>query len=228
MYSSPEELKVYTFYMELFVEFSLIRISAALLIFKWPLFGVLLSALLDGYDWDYLHTARNFNYDLYQAWDKAMDVTYLTVAIITARRWKDKTAKKIAVFFYFLRTSGVLLYFLFHIKPLLFFFPNIFENFFIWYLLFTHISRKHTISKSGIIWGFIILCIAIPKIIHEYVMHIRNVQLWYIVDFNFIDKTNETLRQYTNWLGWGSIFYIIPFITAILIATRYQKRIGEL
>ncbi len=209
--------------MESFVIFSLIRIGAALLIFKWPLFGVLLSALLDGYDWDFLHTTKNFNYDLYQTWDKAMDITYLTVAIIIVRHWKDMMAKKIAVFFYALRASGILFYFAFHIKPLLFFFPNIFENFFIWYLIFTHISRKHTISKSGVIWGFIILCIAIPKIIHEYIMHIKNVQLWYIVDFNFIDKTNETLRQYTNWLGWGSIFYIIPFSIALLDATKYKK-----
>lgn len=202
--------------MEPFVIFSLIRITSALLILKWPLFGALLSALLDGYDWDYLHTAKNFNYDLYQAWDKAMDVTYLTVAILTVGRWKDKIAKKIALFFYSLRTSGVLLYFLFHIKPLLFFFPNIFENFFIWYLIFTHVSGGHTISKSRAIWGIVIACIAIPKIIHEYVMHIKNVQLWYIVDFNFIDKTNETLRQYTNWLGWGSIFLYYPFFYRIL------------
>jgi len=117
--------------MESFVVFSLIRIGAALLIFKWPLLGILLSALLDGYDWDFLHTSKSFSYDVYQVWDKAMDITYLTVAIITVRGWKDKTAKKIAVFFYAFRTSGVLLYFLFHIKPLLFFFPNIFENFFI-------------------------------------------------------------------------------------------------
>ena len=206
--------------MESFVIFSLIRIGAALLIFKWPLFGVLLSALLDGYDWDYLHTAKNFNYDLYQTWDKAMDVTYLTVAIITVRHWKDAVAKKIAIFFYSLRTSGVLLYFLFQIKPLLFFFPNIFENFFIWYLIFTHVSGGHIISKSRAIWGIVIACIAIPKIIHEYVMHIKNVQLWYIVDFNFIDKTNETLRQYMNWIGWGSILYIIPFFIAFLTVTK--------
>lgn len=210
--------------MESFIIFSLIRVTGALLIFKWPLFGVLLSALLDGYDWDYLHTGKFFNYDFYQTWDKAMDITYLTVAIITVRHWKDIIAKKIAVFFYVFRTSGVFLYFLFQIKPLLFFFPNIFENFFIWYLIFTHISREYTISKSGVIWGFIILCIAIPKIIHEYVMHIKNVQLWYIVDFNFIDKTNETLRQYTNWIGWGSILYIIPFFIALLAVGKSPKK----
>src|SRR3989344_418370 len=187
--------------MESFVIFSLIRICAALLIFKWPLFGILLSALLDGYDWDFLHNTKNFNYDLYQVWDKAMDITYLTVAILTVGRWKDNVAKKIAVFFYAFRASGLILYFIFQIKPLLFFFPNIFENFFIWHLIFMHISKNYIVSKSRLVWGVVILCIAIPKIIHEYVMHIKNVQLWHIVDFNFIDKTNETLRQYTNWLG---------------------------
>ena len=43
-------------------------------------------------------------------------------------------------------------------------------------------------------------------------MHIKNVQLWYIVDFNFIDKTNETLRQYMNWIGWGSFFTLFHFL----------------
>ena len=209
--------------MDTFAIFTIIRLSAALLIFRFPLFGVLLSALLDGYDWDFLHTTEKFNYDFYQIWDKFMDLSYLTIALVTVRNWKDIIAKKIALFFYALRTSGVFFYFIFQMKPLLFFFPNVFENFFIWYLVFIHISRKHTIPKSRIIWGFIILCIAIPKIIHEYVMHIRNVQLWHIVDFNFIDKTNETLRQYTNWLGWGSILYIIPFSIALLAASRYKK-----
>ena len=51
-------------------------------------------------------------------------------------------------------------------------------------------------------------------------MHIKNVQLWYIVDFNFIDKTNETLRQYMNWIGWVSILYIIPFFIAFLTVTK--------
>ncbi len=214
---------MYTFYVEPFVLFSLIRIGAALFIFKWPLFGILLSALLDGYDWDFLHTSRNFNYDFYHTWDKVMDITYLTVAAITVRHWKDKLAQKIAVFLYAFRTGGVFLYFIFQIKPLLFFFPNIFENFFIWYLIFIHLSKKQMFSKSKVILGFVIACIAIPKIIHEYVMHIKNVQLWYIVDFNFIDKTNETLKQYMNWVGWGGIFYIIPFSIALLAAAKYKK-----
>lgn len=204
--------------------FSLVRISAAFLIFKWPLPGVLFSALLDGYDWDFLHTTSGFNYDIYQVWDKIMDLTYLTIALSTVRYWKDKLAKKIAYFFYFLRTGGVALYFIFQIKPLLFFFPNIFENFFIWYLIFTNITKKHLVPKSKLVWGIIILSITIPKIIHEYVMHIKNEQLWYLYDFNFIDKTNEALRQYMNWLGWGSIFYIIPFALALFAAAKYRNK----
>src|SRR3989344_7637699 len=113
--------------MESFLVFSLIRISAALFIFKWPLFGILLSALLDGYDWDFLHTSKDFSYDIYQTWDKVMDITYLTIAAVTVSHWKDILAKKIAVFFYALRTGGVFLFFIFNIKPILFFFPNVFE-----------------------------------------------------------------------------------------------------
>lgn len=210
--------------METFVVFSLVRISAALFIFKWPLFGVLLSALLDGYDWDFLHTAEGFSYDFYHIWDKGMDMTYLTIAAFTVTRWKDIFAKKIAVFFYTLRAVGIFLFFVLNVKPLLFFFPNIFENFFIWGLLFMRISGRQIISKSKISWAIIILSIAIPKIVHEYIMHIKNIQLWYIIDFNFIDKTSETLRQYTNWLGWGGILYIIPFSIAFAVAIAQTKK----
>ena len=209
--------------MESFLIFSLIRISAALLIFKWPLPGILLSALLDGYDWDFLHTSKDFSYDFYQTWDKVMDMIYLTIAAVTVNRWKDILSKNIAIFFYFLRASGVLLFFIFNIKPLLFFFPNVFENFFIWSLIFLKISGRQIISKSKAVWLFIVFSIAAPKIFHEYVMHIKNIQLWYILDFNFIDKTNETVRQYTNWLGWGGILYIIPFSIAFLV-TLTQNR----
>lgn len=210
--------------MELFVTFSLLRIGAALLIIKWPLFGVLVSTLLDAYDWDVLHTTKNFSYGFYHNWDKALDITYLTIAAVTVKSWKDILAKKIAVYFYALRASGVFLYFIFQIKPLLFFFPNIFENFFIWFLLYRKIAGKETVLPLKRVWGVIILFIAVPKIIQEYVMHIRNVQLWNIIDFNIIDKTNETLRQYSNWVGWGSIFYIIPFSIALLTALRYKRR----
>lgn len=209
--------------MEPFIIFSLIRLAAASIIFKWPLLGILLSALLDGYDWDFLHNSEGFSYDIYQVWDKAMDATYLTTALLTIGRWKDRLAKKIAIFLYTLRISGVILYFIFQIKPLLFFFPNIFENFFIWYLIFVKINRNHIVSKSRLVWVVVVLCISIPKIIHEYVMHVKNVQLWHLFDFNFIDKTNEILRQYMNWLGWGSIFYIIPFSIAIFTAAKHRK-----
>lgn len=209
--------------MEPFIIFSLIRISAASIIFKWPFFGILLSALLDGYDWDFLHTSRGFNYETYQIWDKAMDTAYLTVALLTIGNWKDRFAKKIAIFLYTFRINGTILYFIFQIKPFLFFFPNIFENFFIWYLIFIKISKNPTVSKSRLVWLVVILCISIPKIIHEYVMHVRNVQLWYLFDFNFIDKTSEVLRQYMNWMGWGSIFYIIPFFIAFSTAAKFRK-----
>lgn len=216
--------------MESFLIFSLIRFGAALLILKWPLFGILLSALADGVDWDYLHVTKNFNYDFYNTWDKVMDTTYLTVAAITAIRWKDVIARRIAIFLYAFRLSGVLLFFLSQIKPLLFFFPNIFENFFIWYLVyvrfFAKYNKKQVIPKSVFVWTIIVASIAIPKIIHEYVMHIKNQQLWYIYDFNFIDKTNETLKQYMNWVGWGGLFYLIPFLIAFWSSVKFGKREG--
>lgn len=208
--------------MEFFLIFSLIRIFAALLILKWPLFGILLSVLMDGLDWDFLHTTKNFNYDLYNVWDKAMDITYLTVAATTIRNWKDIIAQRIAMFLYIFRLTGVFIFFLSNIKPLLFFFPNIFEHFFIWFLIFAHFNKK-IVPRSRLVWGFILVSIAAPKIIHEYVMHIKNQQLWYIWDFNFIDKTNETLKQYMNWVGWGSIFYLIPFSMALWVALKYRR-----
>lgn len=208
--------------MEIFVAISIVRILAGLLIFKWPLFGILLSALLDGYDWDFLHTAKDFNYDFYQTWDKTMDITYLTIAAFTIRRWKDTIARNIALFFYGARVTGVVLFFILQIKPLLFFFPNVFEHFFIWYLLFEKISKK-SLPHSLFIISVILLFIVVPKLFHEYTMHVNNMQLWNIIDFNIFDSSNELVRQYANWLGWGSLLYIIPFGLAIFFAQRAGK-----
>lgn len=212
--------------MEYFLIFSLIRFGAALLILKWPLFGILLSALVDGKDWDYLHIAKDFDYDFYHNWDKVMDIIYLTVAVTTVGRWKDIIVKRIAIFLYVFRLSGVVLFFITQIKPILFYFPNIFENFFIWTLIFLKIGKNKPISNPRLVLPMILLSIGIPKLIHEYTMHVKNQQLWYIYDFNFIDKTNEILKQYMNWVGWGSIFYLIPFSISLWVSLKFARKGG--
>jgi len=144
-----------------------LRLLAPLLILRFPLIGILLCAGIDVVDYSFMGSMAD-----YQLLDKLLDTYYLGFAAITVFRWKDVWARRIVLGAYIWRLIGVILVFATDQRWLLMVFPNFFEMFFIFYLLFIHISKHTKLVTSGAITSLIIAVLLIPKLVQEYVLHI--------------------------------------------------------
>lgn len=147
------------------------RLLIPLSIFKWPFWGVLASMILDSSDWHFFSFHTSADYDFYQVWDKILDTYYMGIAAFTTLFWRDLKAKKIAVFSYIYRVLGVLLFVIFQNRIFLFFFPNVFENFFLFYLIHNKILKTDRLFLSGESGIVLTALIFLPKIIHEFFIH---------------------------------------------------------
>lgn len=163
----------------------ILRILVPFGIFKHPLaFGVI-CLILDGLDVvliDALGTGAfplvdNFYDENYHFIDKILDTYYLTFEMIISLRWKEKLARNTSIILYAWRLVGVILFEITGIRKIIFFAPNLFENFFIFYL----VARKkyHDWEIKSFKRLFIILFLLyIPKFGQEYVLHWQEAQPW--------------------------------------------------
>lgn len=132
---------------------------------------------LDGLDWRiniFKLADIHANYGLV---DRLLDFYYLSFELFIVAKWKSIFAKRIGIGLYLLRMMGVVLLAITGKGYFLFIFPNIFENFFLFYLAVKHISGRE-INLSAITLSLSILVLAVPKFIQEYLMHIRMLSDW--------------------------------------------------
>ncbi len=114
------------------------RLLLPLLIFKYPLPGILACLVLDGVDQTVFQTFTDRDLSNYQSYDKALDVYYLSLAYVaTMRNWTSHPAFVVARFLFFYRMVGTMIFELAggDDRWLLLVFPNTFEYFFIFYEL---------------------------------------------------------------------------------------------
>jgi len=171
----------------------LLRLLVPLIIFKKPLLGSLLCILADISDvmlFDYFGTVLPGKF--YHGFDKVFDLYYLTIQLIVALRFKDELIKKILKFLYFWRLGGVVLFeFLtlmgIKFRPILVLAPNIFEYYFLAYLITLKFNKKFKMTKYTAVVYFVI--IAIPKIIHEMIFHwLYQDKTWHFLRDTFLSS----------------------------------------
>jgi len=160
-----------------------VRLLVPLLIFKWRIAGVLLAALADALDVvlvdllaHQLGEMPGFGKD-YQFFDKWLDMYYLTFAVIVSFSWKNALAKNTSIVLFGYRLLGLILFEMTGIRKLFFFFPNLFENFYIFYAVADRFFPKlvpKTISRLLLI----LLLLYIPKFIQEWALHYAELQPW--------------------------------------------------
>lgn len=160
-----------------------VRLLVPLLIFKWRIVGVLLAASADALDVVlvdfFAHQfgeTPGFGKD-YQFFDKGLDMYYLTFALIVSFSWKNALAKNTSIILFGYRLFGLILFEITGIRKLFFFFPNLFENFYLFYALTDRFFPKlvpKTISRLL----FILFLLYIPKLIQEWVLHYAELNPW--------------------------------------------------
>jgi hypothetical protein len=194
------------------------RLIIPISILRYPLIGILFAALLDWKDWDFLGVSTDKEMIFYQNWDKVMDLFYLGLAWWTSLSWKDQVAKITSSTLFFIRLAGVPAAF-FLDRGLLLLFPNIFEWFFIFYLLFVTLTKKTKLFTSRIVFILVLSSITIPKLAQEYFMHVRKEFPWVLFDFYNDWGLNTFLPEGIHWSMWIWVFLfgILPILTLVWV-----------
>jgi hypothetical protein len=144
-----------------------LRLTVPLLIFKFPLIGLLASIHLDNIDWIFFNVQNDSQYFVYQVIDKVLDTYFLTIALLVAWTWKDISAKRVAIYTYTWRLLGTILFFLTQNQILLIFFPNYFETFFLFYLIFRLFEKRDNLFSTAKSFWVILPLLLVPKMVHE-------------------------------------------------------------
>lgn len=157
------------------------RILVPLTMFRWPLAGIFLADAADASDamvfektgWGLFSGSHG-----YTEYDKALDIWYLFIALLVARKyWTEPLARKTAHWLFAWRAAGVLTYYFWPHRVIFLLAPSVWENF---YILWTAIRKWwpqwHLTARR---WAVILTVAAVPKILQEYLMHYRYVdQTW--------------------------------------------------
>jgi len=188
------------------------RFVVPLSIPRFPLPGILASLLLDAVDQTIFQQFPSLDLSGYQAYDKALDIYYLSIAYIsTMRNWKHLFAFQVSRFLFYWRLVGVVLFELTQLRPLLLIFPNTFEYFFIFYEAYRlrwdpeRMSRKLVLGAAAFIW----IVIKLPQ---EYWIHIGKIDTT-----DWIKSSLFGVAVDTSWIemmkSWPGVFLLVIVLT---------------
>ncbi len=147
-----------------------LRLIFPLFILRLPLFGFIGSLALDFFDYGHYQVTDRASYQNYVVLDKLLDTYFLSLALIVALSWKDKIARQVSLITYLYRLPGVAGYLITKNELSFVIFPNFFETFFIFFLVFKLLKKKQNLFRSTADL-IILLPLFVPKILHE-VTHI--------------------------------------------------------
>ena len=160
----------------------MIRLIEPLAIFRWPLAAGLAAAAIDAIDVmivDAIGSSALWD-SRYAEIDKGLDTYYLAIEALVAWRWTNPWARWPAVALFADRLLGAVAFELTGLRWLLFAFPNLFENWWVYCLLVDRFWPQLSPSSFRSVVAPLLL-LAIPKFAQEYALHIVQVHPWMFV-----------------------------------------------
>ncbi len=121
-------------------------------------------------------SGRGFG-NYYQTMDKWLDFYYLSFEAGVSWRWTNHLARNTSIFLFVYRFLGFILMQITGIRLFLFIFPNLFENFFLYYVVVARFFPK-LVPKNLKQLGLILLILYIPKFGQEWVLHYQQAKPW--------------------------------------------------
>lgn len=202
---------------------TLVRLLVPLLILRFPIPGIVLAMMVDMYDWQVMQHTTAAQTTFYQNWDKALDVYYQLFILSLVFHFKDTIAKKVAIILFSYRLLGLLIFVITQSRYVLVFFPNLFENFVLFYLVYIFSTKKKRLFTSQKVLFLILPFLIVPKLIHEYFQHILIKQPWEIYNVGALLGTTGIIEEYINYLSWGGLLYLIPASIVLLLVISWKK-----
>lgn len=155
-----------------------LRVLIPLAILRWPLAGGLAAILIDMLDVVLIDLIGLGGFGgHYHSLDKLLDSYYLTLEFFVAWGWDNPWARWPALVLFPYRMVGVLLFELTDRRIMLFLFPNMFENWWIYCVAVARLAPRWTPrSWTTVMVPFALLLI--PKMGQEYLLHYSEAQPW--------------------------------------------------
>jgi len=168
---------------------ALIRLTGSLLVLRWAFLGAILAILIDFSDLFWMGFLDLGGVPNYQAFDKWLDLIYMFVFFTLVIKWSGYD-KSIAIALFCFRMIGFVAFELTHIRFFLFFFPNVFEFWFLFVVARKHYRPQQVMSLKNI--GLALLICLILKLGQEWILHGGK----YLDSFTFF----EALENIYNFL----------------------------
>ena len=163
-----------------------LRIVVPLLIFRQPLAGGIAAIIVDTLDVVLVDAMGLGGFQgNYHQFDKLLDIYYLTIELIVALRWDNPYARNPAIALFAYRACGVLLFEITKQRIMLFAFPNLFEN---WWIFCVAASRywPRLYPRSVQAVAVALVVLLVPKVAQEYVLHYSEAQPWDWIKHNVL------------------------------------------
>lgn len=165
---------------------AVLRLVVPFSILRYPIGGVIACMTLDTFDGPLtciLGGRHGFGGQVigYHRLDKVLDIYYLAFAFAVSLRWRNPLARRTSIILFCHRFVGVSLFLVTGWRPFLLIFPNIFEYFFVFYLIIERFFprfRLETIPRLAIV----LLIVGLPQIFREYVYHYLDMGLYEYLD----------------------------------------------
>ena len=152
-----------------------IRLFVPLSIFRWPLAGGLAAMLVDALDVVLIEVVGLGQFSNYAALDKGLDMYYLTFEAFVSLRW-EPLARWTSVALFAYRAVGFVVFEATQVRVFLLVFPNVFENFYIAYLVLRRLVPAYALTPPRLA-GLLLLAL-VPKLAQEYLLHFAEAQPW--------------------------------------------------
>ena len=158
---------------------AVIRLLLPLTILRFPFWGVILAMAADASDIIIVEAlgAEFGSAARYHAFDKWFDLYYLALALWMSWQWPEAMARRTATALFGWRLGGVIVFEMTGLRQVIFFAPNIFENFYLLVAGGKQFFPKFRLDSPKKLAAFLIIA-AVPKIIQEYVMHYLEFSTW--------------------------------------------------
>lgn len=155
-----------------------VRLLVPLIIFRKPLIGGIAAMVVDTLDVVLIEVISLGGFgDYYHTTDKLLDTYYLSFEFVVALGWQNPYAKWFCAVLFPYRVLGVVLFELTGHRVMLFIFPNLFENWWLWCAL----TREYLPQYEPRTLRASLLALAVllvPKMAQEYVLHYAEVKPW--------------------------------------------------
>jgi hypothetical protein len=160
---------------------SIVRIVGSMPVLFFPFLGSILAILVDLSDLFLMGFINMGGVSNYQKLDKFLDLFYMGLFLIVSLRW-DPREKFISIGLFVFRMLGVILFFIFNIRIILVFFPNVFEFWFVLITGYKYFNQNKLISPS-VIFKILLIAFAL-KLSHEiFIHHVKTLDNYTAIEF---------------------------------------------